>query len=193
MRSVPAGAIPYVAVKDFLAGEECSSLAKTRRNDGRSRARVQVRKDGGAVRWINVPEVRSATITTRPRSRHIALIRRRVLEALEEINGRCFAFVVSRRLELSIIRYQPGDRHTWHSDALWYGAEDRKLSFVIQLSRPCEYVGGSLEMFADRKYRPPRCRAALVVFPSFMSHRVTPVRRGVRVVLAGSLWGPRFR
>lgn len=71
----------------------------------------------------------------------------------------------------------------------------RKLSLILQLTDPESYEGGDLLIYAGRK-RPepvPRKRGAVVVFPSFMLHEVTPVRRGRRNSLVTWAHGPLFR
>ena len=87
-------------------------------------------------------------------------------------------------------------KYDWHQDVSWgnpamYG---RKLSYVAQLSDPSEYEGGDFEFFrlpspgADFKQR-----GAVLVFPSFLLHRVTPVTAGVRRSFVAWIEGPKFR
>ena len=69
----------------------------------------------------------------------------------------------------------------------------RKLSVTISLSHPDEYVGGNLEFDfrnqvdwdKDKKAAIHSCegirpRGSIIVFPSFVWHRVAPVTKGVR-------------
>ena len=66
----------------------------------------------------------------------------------------------------------------------------RKLSVTVSLTDPKEYKGGELEFdFRDKDPdKKPNIRActeilpkgSLVVFPSFVWHRVKPVTKGVR-------------
>ena len=73
----------------------------------------------------------------------------------------------------------------------------RKLSMVIQLSDPKDYEGGILEIHANEHYPPPpdelKRRGTIVVFPSFLRHRVIPVTKGVRYSLVAWIEGPHFR
>ena len=75
----------------------------------------------------------------------------------------------------------------------------RKLSMTCQLTDGSEYSGGELE-FDFRNYDPPKRdesqhlrkateilpKGSIIVFPSFVWHRVKPVTRGVRYSLV--LW-----
>ena len=72
----------------------------------------------------------------------------------------------------------------------------RKLSVTISLSHPDEYVGGNLEFDFrnqvdwenNKKEKIHSCeeirpRGSIIVFPSFVWHRVAPVTRGTRYSL----------
>jgi len=66
----------------------------------------------------------------------------------------------------------------------------RKLSVTVTLSDPKDYKGGELEfdfrnMDPDKKRNVKKCteilpKGSLVVFPSFVWHRVCPVKSGER-------------
>jgi len=80
----------------------------------------------------------------------------------------------------------------WHTD--FAGTRPfRKLSVSIQLSDPEDYEGGDLELlYGTEPQKLDRSRGALIVFPSFMLHRVTPVTRGARWSLVAWLLGKRW-
>ncbi len=103
-----------------------------------------------------------------------------------------------------INRYQIGDHFTWHTDNSFTGPPGgtRKLSFSLQLSRADDYDGGDLEFATYSPLLNPeipglspvlRERGSLIIFPSFMLHRVHPVTRGVRYALVGWIHGPPFK
>jgi len=102
---------------------------------------------------------------------------------------------------LSFIRYEVDDHFGWHVDVLGYERsddEERKLSVTVNLSDPDAYEGGELEFrtpTGEVLPLPPaaRLRGSVVVFPSTIAHRVTPVTRGTRDVLVGWLYGPPLR
>jgi PKHD-type hydroxylase len=104
-------------------------------------------------------------------------------------------------------RYSVGDHYNWHIDGNQdqhaarklvaqvappiplnvtpfpkFQGTVRKLSATVNLSHPEDYTGGQLElrcydqlhMFNDAP------RGSIVVFPSFMEHRVTPIESGER-------------
>jgi PKHD-type hydroxylase len=100
-------------------------------------------------------------------------------------------------------KYGPGQYYGWHRDSYNESynhpnntnshGKIRKLSVTCSLSDPSEYVGGELEFnFNDplkkKKENIKKCteiftRGSIVVFPSFVWHRVCPVKSGTRYSL----------
>ena len=70
----------------------------------------------------------------------------------------------------------------------------RKLSLVVQLSDPADYQGGELQVLsAEEPTTFSKARGTVVVFPSYVLHRVMPVTSGTRFSLAGWVGGPHLR
>ena len=106
-------------------------------------------------------------------------------------------------------KYKPGQYYDWHCDN-WEGVYEkegptkgkiRKLSVTVSLSDEQDYSGGELE-FQFRNVDNPKVKHAckeilpkgsLVVFPSFVWHRVKPVTKGVRYSLVVWNLGYPFR
>ena len=98
-------------------------------------------------------------------------------------------------------KYKPGQYYDWHCDS-WEGVytakgpthgKIRKLSVTLSLSDEKDYTGGELE-FDFRQHDPNKRRqtqvckeilpkGSIVVFPSFVWHRVKPVKKGERYSL----------
>ena len=96
-------------------------------------------------------------------------------------------------------KYKKGQYYDWHCDS-WervYNMPNtpshgkiRKLSVTLTLSDPKDYKGGELEfdfrnLDPDKKPNIRKCKeilpkGSLVVFPSFVWHRVCPVKSGER-------------
>ena len=96
--------------------------------------------------------------------------------------------------ELQLTRYANGDFFDWHLD---FGAGEishRKLSITVQLSDPDEYEGGDLQFMINNKIvDAPRGKGTVVIFPSFIMHRVAPITAGVRQSIVGWVSGPPYR
>jgi PKHD-type hydroxylase len=101
--------------------------------------------------------------------------------------------------------YNKNHFYDWHVDNDVVRPESkliRKLSAVINLSDPKDYKGGILEFC---EIRPPNRkivelkaleflpRGSLIVFTSYVWHRVTPVTKGLRYSLVNWVRGEHFR
>ena len=86
-----------------------------------------------------------------------------------------------------------GGHYDWHLD-LGPGLSNRKLSVVLQLSDPSEYVGGNFEMNVGGSILTvPKEKGLICFFPSFLLHRVTPLTSGTRTSLVTWLCGANLR
>jgi len=96
-------------------------------------------------------------------------------------------------------KYKLNQYYDWHNDSgekIPPHGKIRKLSMTCQLTEGSEYSGGELE-FDFRQYDPPQRdeskhlrkateilpKGSIIVFPSFVWHRVKPVTKGVRYSL----------
>ena len=84
--------------------------------------------------------------------------------------------------DIQFTEYEAGGGHyDWHVDIGPRTISHRKISVTIQLSDPSEYEGGDLELMpGNRGFAVPKRKGAVILFPSFMLHRVTPVTSGLR-------------
>ena len=95
------------------------------------------------------------------------------------------------------------DQHTNHSSPNFRG-KIRKISMVLSLSDPKAYKGGGLEFYIPNpekksiKEQTVRCheiekKGSIVVFPSFMWHRVLPITKGTRYSLVMWTLGHNYK
>ena len=120
-----------------------------------------------------------------------------------EANSEAFGVNVDKDLvviQLAEYNSSEAGKYDWHSDLDWFSNRpfsERKLTLVMQLTDPLKYEGGSLE-FEKYKWSPEELikrkeRGSIIIFPSFVSHRVTEVTKGVRRSLVVWMEGPKFR
>lgn len=88
--------------------------------------------------------------------------------------------------------------YDWHIDTNVPNSneEQRKLSISLLLSDPKEYEGGRLEFKELTKQQNEKLlptRGSIIVFPSFIDHRVTPVTKGIRYSAVTWMIGAKFR
>ena len=83
--------------------------------------------------------------------------------------------------------------YSWHGD-IGPNVPHRKLSIVVQLSDPEDYEGGELELSAGSYLVDgPKTKGTVIVFPSFVLHRVLPLTSGERRSLVSWVSGPRLK
>lgn len=88
--------------------------------------------------------------------------------------------------------YGVGNDYDLHCDAA--PGQMRKLTAVVFLTDPAEYAGGSLKLRIEpRNYLISKKQGTIVIFPSWVTHRVDPVTEGVRQTINLGFWGPNFR
>lgn len=114
--------------------------------------------------------------------------------AMSSNNERYWFDLLGFHQELQLTRYSEGDFFEWHLDFGPGAISDRKLSMTIQLSDPDEYEGGDLQFMINQNIvTAPREKGTIIVFPSFIMHRVTPITKGIRQSIVGWVAGPPFR
>jgi PKHD-type hydroxylase len=87
-----------------------------------------------------------------------------------------------------------GGHYDWHLDIGPGSISHRKISVVIQLSEPNEYEGGDLQIMTGSEYVTiPKGKGNVVVFPSFLLHRVVPLTSGNRKSLVLWIGGDHYK
>jgi len=119
----------------------------------------------------------------------------KIQNIIHQINNTRYKFNISMLEPLQYGEYNSneGGHYDWHYDTFLRhpGNNVRKLSFSIGLND--DYEGGELEFFSsdgDIKYKTEKGK--LIMFPSFISHRVNPVTKGTRKSIVGWVHGPNF-
>ena len=95
-----------------------------------------------------------------------------------------------------VIYPEDGGHLDWHLDIGAGEVNRRKLSLTVQLSDPSEYEGGEFEIWyghSDEFVELPRKKGDVIIFPSFLMHRVKPITRGQRKALVFWTGGEPFK
>lgn len=118
---------------------------------------------------------------------------------VSEANRNAFGLDVTEACDIQFTEYcsESGGKYDWHHDIDWNNmrAFDRKLSVTVQLSDPKYYEGADFEFseVENPERDALRSKGTVLVFPSYLMHRVTPITEGTRYSLVAWFEGPRWR
>ena len=113
-------------------------------------------------------------------------------------NQAAFGAHIFKKADVQFTEYHAseGGHYNWHHDINWNANNklDRKLSITVQLSGPDEYEGGEFEFSECESPKDNvKAKGTVLVFPSYLQHKVKPVTSGVRKSLVAWFEGPRWR
>lgn len=122
-------------------------------------------------------------------------------DMFKEANRRAFGVELWHIHEIQFTKYDSSEEgfYDLHNDVMWNSSNcaHRKLSMSIQLSDPSDYEGGDLEIQPLYLGRPDptmlRKQGNVIVFPSFLLHKITPVTKGTRYSMVAWMEGPKWR
>ena len=121
-----------------------------------------------------------------------------VYKTFHTIIGQCndtfYRFQLSEiveQIQYTVYTSEDEGHYDWHID-MGPNKANRKLSLVCQLSDPSEYEGGELQINTGNVMVVEKEQGTVILFPSFLLHRVTPVTKGVRRSLVLWIEGPPF-
>lgn len=125
----------------------------------------------------------------------------RLNSIVDNLNARFFNFDINGYDTLQYSEYHSSEngKYDWHMD-MYIGNmpntdfETRKLSLVLWMND--NYEGGDFELIFQSLEAPvtiPKEKGKLIIFPSYLFHRVTPVTTGTRKSLVTWIYGPKFK
>lgn len=95
--------------------------------------------------------------------------------------------------KLQFTEYEGQGRHyDWHPD-IGPNMSKRKISIVVQLSDEKDYEGGELLINTGQMLVPSKKQGSVILFPSFLMHKVEPLRSGNRYSLVSWISGNTWR
>jgi PKHD-type hydroxylase len=171
-----------IILRDVLTAAEvrhvCERLKAARFVDGRAQVATPMVRDRKSNTQADL---------TDPAAIELAGFVRKALER----HGTFMAYAQPVRwTQLRFARYAEGNRYGAHIDRpvmdTAEGPMRSDLSFTLYLADPASYDGGELMMERlDGQQRIKLPPGAMVVYPTTVSHGVTPVTRGERLVCIG--------
>jgi PKHD-type hydroxylase len=121
----------------------------------------------------------------------------KINSAIKVANINYFRYDIESIDTLRFLKYGIGGTYNWHTDYGRHECSMRKLTAIIQLSDDKDYEGGDFEFgITDAKgddlVKGNRGKGCLLVFPSFLSHRVAPITKGTRYSIITWMEGDTF-
>lgn len=187
----------YITQKHLLSSEECNLIRKSCLKDLKA-AELQTPDDAGEDGYIkeSVRKAKSSFIFRDKgiytKNEELKLVIDKVIWMFCNIAQEAFKCPLNAIEPIQFGQYSEGEFYDWHMDA---GPQtDRDISASVFLDDPNNYEGGDFEFFTDSLKKPVQEQGTILVFPSLMTHQVTPVKKGKRhsLVMWGSNTPPTF-
>jgi len=187
---------------NFLSKSQCGELIKRFESSKQEKATIAGTYEGEGSAIVNenvrkVLEVRFDDDLVLSDGFNVA---KSIISAIKIANVGYFEFDISDILtKPRILKYSDTkDKYDWHLDIGNFETSLRKITASIQLSNQDDYEGGNLELSMTENTGKgtavgSREQGTLVLFPSFVGHRVLPVTKGVRYSLIGFMLGNAFK
>lgn len=187
---LPAGRAEWTSFAVFrgdeaLTDSECGALIA---------AAAACEPTPGLIRGcVEDQEIRSVEKRDLPFGGDVLTVQAKMVDAVIQANNFWWGFDITHLQKVQICRYGVGDHFLAHCD--WGpGFTTRKISVAALINDPAEFDGGEWVFTTSHldSVLPPE-KGMIVVFPSFVLHKVNPVRRGERWSATAWVEGPPFR
>jgi PKHD-type hydroxylase len=116
-----------------------------------------------------------------------------------DLNKEYFGFNLFETSHYEVLNYNTYDEsnqgeYDWHKDGVKNRPFDIKLTALLNLSEG-NYTGGKFELFLNgsKEIVEFGVPGTILVFPSWIVHRVTPVTQGQRITLTKFYTGPNLQ
>jgi PKHD-type hydroxylase len=141
--------------------------------------------------------IRTSKVAFIPPTDQYIWIYDKITPIIKGINEKMFGYDLIGLNGLQVAKYDSLESGFYgsHKDTKPVGGLVRKLSFTIQLSDEETYDGGDLLIYNSltSSMKMQRKLGSLTLFPSYETHEVTAVTKGVRYSLVGWMIGPSFK
>ena len=120
-------------------------------------------------------------------------IQEAIINTIGSVNKETYDFDLGKgKIQLNLLRYDSGGHYRAHIDVAQEGIHaKRKISFTLFLND--SYEGGELNFFSDGDWVATSSSKTgdMVLFPSYLIHKVEPVTSGIRWALVGWCLGDK--
>lgn len=146
-------------------------------------------------------EVRRSKINFHTRNENTSWIFDRFNFVVDRTNDDVYQFNLWGYDSFQYSEYHSDDsgHYNWHQDLSFGNVtyESRKLSLVLLLNDPTtDFSGGEFQVHFGNNNMESTInldKGSVVLFPSFLNHRVAPVKSGIRKSITLWVTGPKFK
>jgi len=176
-----------VCEPDVLTEHQCNMIRDDAQVIGMKRSHI-MNKDG----TTRAAFTRTCSSCWVPFAEHYKWLYEVVRNMAGDLNQQHYRLDITGMQQLQILRYRPGQFFLPHFDC--FDGSDRKLTMVINLSDPSEFLGGGLRVECDlHNAKDVKKRGSATMFPTYIKHQALPVFFGSRWVLVAWLTGGQWR
>lgn len=177
----------YYCIENAMAPEECNQLYSMIKENANSMAKPVPAKGVTKTSEVDLCDYgKVKDLMERPR--HI----------IHDINKNFFGFNLFPAsdfdlLNLASYKEDVKAEYDWHTDNVGGEMYDIKLTTIINLSSK-EYEGGELEFFINGPLQVKGFdkQGSILIFPSWIPHKVNPITKGERISLTYFVTGPNW-
>lgn len=182
---------PYVYWDDAFSAQQLDEIVKYCESVELDRAETM----GG-----DTEKKRRSNVKFFPRDDNNAWIFDQLNNTIQIVNERWYEYDLNGYESFQFTTYtaEEAGHYDWHMDMSMgtnaLGPETRKLSMTMLLSD--DHEGGGFQICTGDQTETEvvnNKKGRMIFFPSFMSHRVMPVTKGVRKSLVIWILGPKFK
>ena len=165
----------YYWFEKGFSPEELAEIERLVANIDFVRAKTQAEDDS-----LTETEYRKSNVKWLPMTEQYKWIYDKIGDMAYEANQNLYHFDLhSMPEQIQYTEYYDYEKghYDWHMDTGYGNLSQRKISVTVQLSDTHEYEGGDLQLWPGGTYPlvAPRGKGNVVIFPSFLMHRVTPI------------------
>jgi len=176
-----------VCEPDVLTEYQCKMIREDSEVIGMKRSHI-MKKDGTTKTSLT----RTCASCWVPFSEHYKWLYEVTRTVANGLNSQHYKFDITGMQQLQILRYSPGQFFLPHFDT--FDGSDRKLTMVINLSDPSEFLLGGLRVGCDMLGQEnARKLGSATIFPAYIKHQALPVLWGSRWALVAWLTGGQWR
>lgn len=150
-------------------------------------------------------EIRRSKVRFFQKEQNVSWIFDQFNYVIQSLNNQYYNFNLNgyKAFQYTVYNSEDEGMYDWHMDTILgteldnsWDEDTRKLTMVMLLSdNVLDFTGGELELNIGRESNPQTVdimKGRIVVFPSFILHRVKPVTSGIRKSIVVWVEGPKF-